>query len=172
MRARSLLGLVALAAACRCTERPAPIRTADGAPPAELGAVADAYQGKPAKGTVTDVERAAAVLQAAGEPFGFGVKAAASLRAHGREPWAHRVAMFVDHGGTDQLEAAWLDLLEGATGATRVPAEVKLQLRQAQGRVNDDKALGRPEDELRARYLAELSWAMSLLDLAPDAGTP
>jgi hypothetical protein len=166
-----LLGL--LFVACRCAERPAAVVQQDGPPPDELTIVRDAYDALPARGSLPVHERAALALEAAGAPYGYGARAAASMRRHKSEAWAGRVAMLVDHGGTDKLFAAWLDLLGSGTMAPRIPGDVKFLLRNGEARVNGDRNLERPEEVLRARYLAEVAWAMAVLDIAPaDAGSP
>lgn len=153
--------LLALLAACRCDGPSQPTTPGDGAPEAALVAVMpDPYLAAPARGTVPSVDRAAAVLAEAGRSFGWGEAAAASIRAHAGEAWARRVVLFVDHGGTPQLEAAWTDLLSTAVESPGVDAEVKLRLRQAQARVLDDRTDQVDEQRLRRRLVAEIGWAM------------
>ena len=165
--------LALLCVACRCSERAVPVVSHDGPPPDDLTVVRDAYDGLPSRGSLPAHERAALALEAAGAPYGYGARAAASMRRHKSEAWAGRVAMLVDHGGTDKLFAAWLDLLGSGTMAPRIPGDVKFLLRNGEARVNGDRNLERSEEVLRARYLAEVAWAMAVLDIAPaDAGSP
>jgi hypothetical protein len=163
---RRLLALAFFFAACRCApDDGLPTTPGDGAPETSVvEALKDPYDGLAARGTVTSSERAARVLEAAGGQFGCGPEAAASMRRHAAEAWAGRVALFLDHGGDDQVKAAWLDLYTSALQSTRVGSATKLQVRQAQARVAAELNEGRSSRHMRRRYLAEVAWLMTIID--------
>jgi hypothetical protein len=162
---RLMLLVLIAAAGCRCGGPTLPTTPGDGAP--ELSVVEsmkDPYDGLPARGSVPPVERAASVLQNAGSAFGCGPEAASSLRRHAKEAWVDRLILFIDHGGDEQVTAAWLDLHGTALASTRVGPEAKLKLRQAEARVVAEQHEGRSMRHLRRRYLAEVAWLMTVLD--------
>ncbi len=164
--------LVALAAGCRCA---AGSSTASGGAPGKgaVQAMPDPYTGLPPRGGVPPLERAAKVLENAGRALGYGSEAADSLRANAGEPWTRPLVLLLDHGGTEQLDAAWSALVGTTTDLPTVPMSLKRELRQAEARVLDAKAEQPPEAELRRRLLAEIAWAMVLLAPArADGGSP
>jgi hypothetical protein len=112
------------------------------------------------RGSTAALERSVAVLNAAGGHLGLGTKAGDALRAHGGEAWGVRLSLLVDLGADAQLEAAWSDLLDGTLAATRVPLDIKQEVRQSQARVLDTKG---PPALRRRRLLAELSRVLALL---------
>ena len=163
---RRLLVATLLAAACRCApDAGLPTTPGDGAPETSVvESLKDPYEGLSARGSVPVSERAAKVLEASGGQFGCGPEAAASMRRHAGETWGGRVALFIDHGGDDQVKAAWLDLRGTMQQSTRLTSETKLKVRQAEARVASELNEGRSSRHMRRRYLAEVAWLMTLLD--------
>jgi hypothetical protein len=125
--------------------------------------MADPYVGVGERGSAPPLVRASAVMNAVGASLGLSARPGDTLRAHGAEAWATRLALLVDLGGDARLEAAWNDLLEGTLAATRVDPEVKRALRDAQARVLDTRAGGGDAGLRRRRLLAELARALAEL---------
>ncbi len=153
---RALLFAAALACGCH---RPAASREPDSA---YVESLADPYASLPPRGSVPAADRAAAILDAVGGPLGLGTAAGDGLRAHEGEAWARRLALLVDHGGDAQLEAAWKDLLEGTVQASRLDAEAKLAVRQAEARVLDQAREDPSTAARRRRLLAEIARTTAL----------
>jgi hypothetical protein len=161
-RAFLLLAVLAVSA-CRCDDS-SPVTPGDGAPEAApVSAMADPYDGLPPRGAAPALDRAALVLDRAGQKHGYGTKPSEALRARAGEAWTKRLVLFLDHGGTEQLEAAWTDVLGTCVESPGVDPETKLKLRQAEARVLDARADLLTEPTMRKRLLSELAWTLVLL---------
>ena len=155
---RVLLALVLACAACRgCAGPEAPDEYA-------VSRVSDPYPALGERGGVPDLERAVSVLNAVGKDLGYGEVPGRVLAAHAKEAWAGRLVLFLSHGGTKQLSAAWLDLRTSTLEAAAVSPEVKFRVRQAEARVNDLEHAKTDEETLRQAWLAEIAWTLLLLE--------
>ena len=160
-----LLGVALAIAACHSSPK--------GAEPSEasLALIGDPYVGAPRRGEVPDVERAAAVLDSVAKSLGYGAAPAAELRRRQGEAWVSRTAMFLSHGGAQQLAAAWIDVRSSLVEAYALPAELKFKVRQGEARVLDYEAAKIGEEKLRKAALAEIAWTFKLLaEQRPDGG--
>lgn len=131
----------------------------------------DPYDKVPAKGAVSNLERAVAVVDLASKQLGYGDVPARVLRQRGTEGWAQGLVWLLALGTTENLRLAWEGLLHNVVTTQAMPADLKFATRQAEGRVNDYMALKQPEDVMRREYVAEISWVLFLLSrVTPDAG--
>lgn len=123
----------------------------------------DPYPSVPVRGEVSDIERAAAVLERVGKDLGYGAVPGEVLRGHAREKWAIRHRLFLAHGETASLRAAWVDMVDTWTQNPAVNMDSKLQLHLGLGRVWDLEGEKAPEEVLRSAYLAEMAYGYLLL---------
>jgi hypothetical protein len=73
-------------------------------------------------------------------------------------------------GGDAQLKLAWENLVTTLTQATHIPPDLKLKVREGEGRALDDIALHMAPDTLRREYIAEITWTLLLMGgITPDA---
>lgn len=127
----------------------------------------DPYADVPARGSLSDLERAAQVLEATGKQLGYGDAPARALRARGTESWARRHALLLAAGSTRQIRVAWQDMVDTWTLAP-LPQELKFELHMGLGRVWDLEIDDKTEERvLRHAYLAELAYGYALLMSVP-----
>ncbi len=134
--------------------------------------IRDPYEHLPARGTTAqdDRDRTAAVLSMVSKDLGYGDVPEKVFRARLNETWTQRLIIFLSHGGTPQLHAAWSDVKNTCVEAAYVPMPMKAMVRQAEARSNDMEALKMPEAVLRREYLAEIVWIIYQLNsLTPNA---
>lgn len=158
-------GLLALAGCRGCAGAEPPDAYA-------ISRISDPYAGLAPHGGIPNADRAQAVLERVGDALGYKNVPAQVLAAHAKEPWAGRVVLLVAHGGTKQLEAAWVDLRLSVLDSNSLPNAVKVPVRQAEARIYDLEREGADEETLRHAYLAEIAWTLVLLGpvLGADAG--
>lgn len=154
MRAFSLVALVLLAA-CECAP-PSPPQAPEAALVRRLG---DPYEQAPARGSVTDLVRAKAILDAVSHDLGYGDLPGRTLEARAGADWVRRTTMFLAHGGDDQIHAAWLDVHSAIVEGYQLPMELKAELRMAEARMLDFLRLKPVPKAVRDVELAELAWA-------------
>lgn len=133
-----------------------------------ISRISDPYAGLAPHGGIPNADRARAVLESVGKSLGYGDVPAQVLAAHAKDAWASRVLLFVAHGGTKQLEAAWVDLRLSVVDSQSLPNAVKVLVRQAEARIYDLEREQADEETLRHAYLAEIAW--TLVQLGPVLG--
>jgi len=118
------------------------------------------------------VERAARLVDLVSADLGHGTGPGDVLRRRRHENWVTRVSLLLDRGGEKSLAAVHVDLIDTFTESRHTPADLKLQLRQSESRVQEAAADGL-EDDARLRTLAaEIAWCLRLVaTLTPDAGS-
>lgn len=165
-----LLGAALLLSAAGCRScappRPPTVNAAE-----RMG---DPYEKIPAD--VKGEARTRAVLEQASQAMGYGDAPLKAFDKHRSEPWTDRLVLFLSHGGTAQIRVAWDDVRSTLIESFWLPAPIKREVREAEARVLDMKTVGVSEKAERQVLLAEIVWALYLLDAhgtggAPDSGS-
>jgi len=163
-RARTAAVLALALAACRCGPKPPP----DAAAVAHVG---DPYPTMPPRMSEPDWDRAVHVLEAVGAEAGYGAVPASVLRLHRGEGWAHRLALLLATGGTQQLQLAHRDLVRTIVEGARLPTELRSKAQASEARMSERAADGMDADTTRRALLAEIAYCLYAMGaVTPDSG--
>lgn len=127
----------------------------------------DPYDKVPARGKVTDEERAAQVIDLAARELHCGSAPNDVMKARANDAWRKLLVSLLAIGDEPQLKGAWDMLAENLIHSETLPAETRVQIREGQARIWDfEHASKDPEnpnkdlDFLKRAYLSEIVWSL------------
>jgi hypothetical protein len=125
-----------------------------------IEAMTDPYDKVPARGKVTDEERAAEVIDLAAQQMHCGSSPNDVMKARSNDAWRKLLVSFLAIGDAPQIKAAWDMVSENLIHSDALPAETRVQIREAQARLWDYENAKMDADFMKRAYLAETVWSL------------